>query len=210
MMTVDAMGDACPIPVIKTKKALAELNGNGELEVFVDNEIAVQNVSKMAANAGGDVASEQISEGKYRVAIRLAGDGTTGERDMEEKAEEKQAEKTAGKEKKHTIVVVSSDRMGSGNDELGKVLIKGFIFAVTQLDELPEQMLFYNGGAVLTCEGADTLEDLKNLEAQGVEILTCGTCLDYYGLKEKLQVGSVTNMYAIVEAMNRADKIIRP
>lgn len=206
MITVDAMGDACPIPVIKTKKALAELNGSGELEVFVDNEIAVQNVSKMAANAGGDVASEQISEGKYRVAIRLAGDGTTGERDTEEK----QAEKTAGKEKKHTIVVVSSDRMGSGNDELGKVLIKGFIFAVTQLDELPEQMLFYNGGAVLTCEGADTLEDLKNLEAQGVEILTCGTCLDYYGLKEKLQVGSVTNMYAIVEAMNRADKIIRP
>ena len=190
MITVDAMGDACPIPVIKTKKALAELNGSGELEVFVDNEIAVQNVSKMAANAGGD--------------------GTTGERDTEEKAEEKQAEKTAGKEKKHTIVVVSSDRMGSGNDELGKVLIKGFIFAVTQLDELPEQMLFYNGGAVLTCEGADTLEDLKNLEAQGVEILTCGTCLDYYGLKEKLQVGSVTNMYAIVEAMNRADKIIRP
>lgn len=210
MITVDAMGDACPIPVIKTKKALAELNGSGELEVFVDNEIAVQNVSKMAANAGGDVASEQISEGKYRVAIRLAGDGTTGERDTEEKAEEKQAEKTAGKEKKHTIVVVSSDRMGSGNDELGKVLIKGFIFAVTQLDELPEQMLFYNGGAVLTCEGADTLEDLKNLEAQGVEILTCGTCLNYYGLKEKLQVGSVTNMYAIVEAMNRADKIIRP
>ena len=210
MITVDAMGDACPIPVIKTKKALAELNGSGELEVFVDNEIAVQNVSKMAANAGGDVASEQISEGKYRVAIRLAGDGTTGERDTEEKAEEKQAEKTAEKEKKHTIVVVSSDRMGSGNDELGKVLIKGFIFAVTQLDELPEQMLFYNGGAVLTCEGADTLEDLKNLEAQGVEILTCGTCLDYYGLKEKLQVGSVTNMYAIVEAMNRADKIIRP
>ena len=201
MITVDAMGDACPIPVIKTKKALAELNGSGELEVFVDNEIAVQNVSKMAANAGGDVASEQISEGKYRVAIRLAGDGTAGERDTEE-AEEK--------EKKHTIVVVSSDRMGSGNDELGKVLIKGFIFAVTQLDELPEQMLFYNGGAVLTCEGADTLEDLKNLEAQGVEILTCGTCLDYYGLKEKLQVGSVTNMYAIVEAMNRADKIIRP
>ena len=87
MITVDAMGDACPIPVIKTKKALAELNGSGELEVFVDNEIAVQNVSKMAANAGGDVASEQISEGKYRVAIRLAGDGTTGERDTEEKAE---------------------------------------------------------------------------------------------------------------------------
>ena len=89
MITVDAMGDACPIPVIKTKKALAELNGSGELEVFVDNEIAVQNVSKMAANAGGDVASEQISEGKYRVAIRLAGDGRrkTGREDCRKREE---------------------------------------------------------------------------------------------------------------------------
>lgn len=194
MVTVDAMGDACPIPVIKTKKAIAQMNGCGELEVFVDNEIAVQNVSKMAANEGGDVTSEKIAEGKYRVEIRLS---------SVDKVEKEETEK-------HTIVVVSSDRMGSGNDELGKALIKGFIFAVTQLEKLPEKMLFYNGGAVLTCEGADTLEDLKSLEAQGVEILTCGTCLDYYGMKEKLQVGSVTNMYAIVEAMSQADRIIRP
>lgn len=108
------------------------------------------------------------------------------------------------------VVAVSSDRMGSGNDELGKVLIKGFIFAVTQLDELPKTMLFYNGGATLTTEGSDSLEDLKSLEAQGVEILTCGTCLDYYGLKDKLAVGSVTNMYSIVETLAGADKIIKP
>ena len=85
----------------------------------------------------------------------------------------------------NTVVVVSSDRMGSGNDELGKVLIKGFIFAVTQLDTLPKTMLFYNGGATLTTEDSDSLEDLKSLEAQGVEIMTCGTCLDYYGLKRQ-------------------------
>ncbi len=206
MITVDAMGDACPIPVIKTKKAITEMNGCGELEVFVDNEIAVQNVSKMAANEGGNVSSEQVAEGKYRVEIRFSSEGTDEHAAMNEKGKEV----LTNTEKKHTIVVVSSDRMGSGNDELGKVLIKGFIFAVTQLEELPEKMLFYNGGAVLTCEGADTLEDLKNLEAQGVEILTCGTCLDYYGMKEKLQVGSVTNMYAIVEAMSQADRIIRP
>ena len=108
------------------------------------------------------------------------------------------------------VVVVSSDRMGSGNDELGKVLIKGFIYAVTQLDKLPKTMLFYNGGATLTCEGSDSLEDLKSLEAQGVNIMTCGTCLDYYGIKEKLAVGSVTNMYVIAETMAGADKIIRP
>ena len=109
-----------------------------------------------------------------------------------------------------TVVAVSSDKMGSGNDELGKVLMKGFLFAVTQLDELPKTMLFYNGGATLTTEGSDSLEDLKSLEAQGVEIMTCGTCLDYYGLKEKLAVGTVTNMYSIVETMDQATKVIRP
>ena len=101
-------------------------------------------------------------------------------------------------------------RMGTGNDELGKVLIKGFIYAVTQLDTLPKKMLFYNGGATLTTEGSDSIEDLKSLEAQGVEILTCGTCLDYYHLKDKLVVGGVTNMYSIVESMAEAGKIIRP
>jgi selenium metabolism protein YedF len=112
--------------------------------------------------------------------------------------------------KSNTIVVVSSDRMGTGNDELGKVLIKGFLFAVSQLEELPKTILFYNGGATLTAEGSDSLEDLKAMEAQGVEILTCGTCLDYYGLKEKLAVGSVTNMYHIVETMQAATNVIRP
>ena len=101
-------------------------------------------------------------------------------------------------------------RMGEGNDALGKVLIKGFLFAVSQLDTLPKKILFYNGGATLTCEGSDSLEDLKSMEVQGVEILTCGTCLDYYGLKEKLAVGSVTNMYVIVESMAEASNIIRP
>ena len=100
--------------------------------------------------------------------------------------------------------------MGNGNDELGKVLIKGFLFAVTQLEKLPKTMLFYNGGATLTAEGSDSLEDLKSLEAQGVEILTCGTCLNFYGLTDKLQVGEVTNMYVIAEKMTQADLIVQP
>ena len=100
--------------------------------------------------------------------------------------------------------------MGSGNDELGKVLMKGFIYAVSQLDQLPKTILFYNGGATITTEGSASLEDLKNMEAQGVEIMTCGTCLDYYNLKDKLAVGTVTNMYSIVETMNGAAKILRP
>ena len=76
--------------------------------------------------------------------------------------------------------------------------------------ELPKKMIFYNGGATITCEGSDSLEDLKNLESQGVEIVTCGTCLDYYGMKDKLAVGTVTNMYDIVESMNHAGKIVKP
>lgn len=200
MITVNAMGDNCPIPVIKTKKAMQELTGPETIQVLVDNEIAVQNVTKMASSSGGTVTSEKLGEKEYKVTIQMEGAPAAAE-------EETVCIPDA---RDNTVVVVASDRMGSGNDELGKVLIKGFIFAVTQLDTLPKTMLFYNGGATLTCEGSDSLEDLKSLEAQGVGIMTCGTCLDYYGLKEKLAVGSVTNMYSIVEKLAGAAKILKP
>ena len=200
MITVNAMGDNCPIPVIKTKKAMAALTGPETIEVLVDNEIAVQNVTKMASSSGGKVTSEKLGAAEYKVTIEMEGapaaDGAEAV--------------CAPDARDNTVVVVSSDRMGSGNDELGKGLIKGFIFAVTQLDTLPKTMLFYNGGATLTTEGSDSLEDLKSLEAQGVEIMTCGTCLDYYGLKDKLAVGTVPNMYSIVETMAKAGRIVRP
>lgn len=202
MITVYAVGDNCPIPVIKTKKAMQDITGPETIEVLVDNEIAVQNVSKMAAAQGGEVTSEKSGEKEYKVTIKMQG--------RLEAASEAEEAVCAPDVRSNTIVVISSDRMGSGNDALGKVLIKGFIFAVTQLDTLPNKMLFYNGGATLTTEGSDSLEDLKSLEAQGVEIMTCGTCLDYYNLKDKLAVGSVTNMYSIVEAMAEAQKIITP
>ena len=200
MITVNAMGDNCPIPVIKTKKAIAALTGPETIEVLVDNEIAVQNVTKMATGSGGKVTSEKLGDAEFKVTI-----------EMEGAPEADEAEAVCVPDARdNTVVVVSSDRMGSGNDELGKVLIKGFIFAVTQLDTLPKTMLFYNGGATLTTEDSDSLKDLKSLEAQGVEIMTCGTCLDYYGLKDKLAVGTVTNMYSIVETMAKAGRIVRP
>ena len=200
MITVNAMGDNCPIPVIKTKKAIAALTGPETIEVLVDNEIAVQNVTKMASGLGGKVTSEKLGDAEFKVTIEMEGAPAADE-----------AEAVCVPDARdNTVVVVSSDRMGSGNDELGKVLIKGFIFAVTQLDTLPKTMLFYNGGATLTTEDSDSLEDLKSLEAQGVEILTCGTCLNFYGLPEKLQVGEVTNMYVIAEKMTQADLIVKP
>ena len=201
MITVNAMGDNCPIPVIKTKKAMDALTGPETIEVLVDNEIAVQNVTKMAKGAGGEVSSEKLGEASFKVTVKMQG---------APKNDSQEDPACTPDARSNTIVEVASDRMGEGNDELGKVLIKSFIFAVTQLEQLPKTMLFYNGGATLTTEGSDSLEDLKSLEAQGVEILTCGTCLDYYGLKDKLAVGGVTNMYSIVETMAGAGRIIRP
>ena len=108
------------------------------------------------------------------------------------------------------MIVISSSKMGEGNDELGTVLMNGFLYAIGQQDTLPKTMLFYNGGATLTCEDSPALEDLKSLEAQGVEILTCGTCLNYYGLSDKLKVGEVTNMYVIAEKMTQASRLVKP
>ena len=107
------------------------------------------------------------------------------------------------------VVVISSKAMGHGGDELGTALMKGFIYALSQQETLPTTILFYNGGANIPVEGSVSLEDLKNLEAQGVEILTCGTCLNFYGLTDKLAVGTVTNMYNIVEKLTSASKVIR-
>ena len=112
--------------------------------------------------------------------------------------------------KKNIVVVISSNQMGSGEEELGKSLLKGFIYALSQQDTLPSTILFYNSGAYITSEESASIEDLKSLEAQGVEILTCGTCLNFYGLTDKLQVGEVTNMYVIAEKMTQADLIVQP
>ena len=199
MVTVNAMGDNCPIPVIKTKKAMQALTGPETIEVLVDNEIAVQNVTKLAKEQGGEVSSEKLGEKEYKVTIKMQG------------APAADAEVVCTPDQKgDLIVVVSSDRMGTGNDELGKVLIKGFIYAVTQLDTLPKKMLFYNGGAKLTCDGSECLEDLKELKNRGVKIFTCGTCLNYYELSDKLAVGEVTNMYDIAEKMAAASLIVSP
>jgi len=112
--------------------------------------------------------------------------------------------------KKNIVVVISSAAMGHGGDELGTSLMKGFIYALSQQDELPSAILFYNGGVNLTSEGSASIEDLKSMEAQGVEILSCGTCLNFYGKTDKLMVGEVTNMYTIVEKMTGADLVVKP
>ena len=201
-VVVNAVGDQCPIPVVKATKAIKEMKEAGIVEVHVDNEIAVQNLTKLANSKNLQSSAEKKEEKLFVVTITM--DGA-----IEESAQD-ECISCAPDKRGNTVVAIASERMGHGNDELGKVLMKGFIYALSQLDELPQTILFYNGGATITCEESPSLEDLKNMEAQGVEILTCGTCLDYYGLKEKLAVGSVTNMYEIVEVMENAKTIVRP
>ena len=202
MITVDARGDQCPIPVVKAKQALGQLPEGGLVWVLVDNEIAVQNLTKLGRHQSMEVQSRKLKDKEFEVVI-------ASDKAMVPQPEP-EAKTCMPDARGDTVVAVGSAVMGSGDDQLGAVLMKGFLYALSQMDRLPDTILFYNGGARLTTEGSQSLEDLRNLEAQGVKIRTCGTCLDFYRLKEKLQVGEVTNMYEIAETLAAAGKVIRP
>ena len=204
--TFDARGMACPLPVVNAKKASEEMTNGGTLTVLVDNEIAVQNLTKFGNSKGFTVSSEKKADKDFAVTFQIPENGAAPAT-----AAESAAPTCAPDSKKHGLIaVLSANTMGNGQEQLGKLLMKSFIFALTKQDQLPETILCYNSGAYLTCEGSDSLEDLKSLEAEGVKILTCGTCLDFYNLKEKLAVGGVTNMYEIIEIMENAGTIVRP
>ena len=192
MITVNAMGDVCPIPVIKTRKAIGELGGSGQIEVLVDNETAVRNVTKMAESSGAAVSAEKLGEGKYRVNITVGAgteDGAGPEEGKAQITEDKVCECGADTaDHGHTVVVVPSDKMGNGDDELGHILMKSFLFAVTQLDELRKRWYSIMEGKTYG-GGFPALEDLKSLEEQGVEIMTCGTALTSMGSKINLLWG---------------------
>ena len=193
-MLVDARGKACPEPVVMAIRALDKKRADQAVEVKVDNEAAVHNVMRMAEQKGFEATVQEYSKKDYSVFIG----------GMPEAVEEKVSSED------NTVVAIGANVMGSGNEELGKVLIKGFIYTLTQLPKLPKTIIFYNSGAMLSCEDSDSLEDLRWLENQGVEIQTCGTCLNFFELSDKLAVGTVSNMYTIAETLMKADKVIKP
>ena len=200
--TIDCRGMACPLPVVNAKKASEELQAGDILTVLVDNEVAVQNLQRFASHKGYVSTGEKKSETEYTVVMTITGAGTA--------APEEVIACHQDTRRKGMLVVLSANTMGSGDPKLGTALMKAFVFALTKQDQLPDTILCYNSGAYLTCEGSESLEDLQLLESEGVTILTCGTCLDFYGLREKVAVGGVTNMYEIVERMEAASQIIRP
>lgn len=213
-MRLDERGKQCPLPVIEAKKALEKAAPGTWVEVVVDNEIAVQNLKKLADHKGLEASSEKVSGQELIVKIRSAlkeeEDGKMAENQKEAEPEQEEITCQPDVRDKGMVATISSGLMGQGDEVLGKLLMKSFLYALTQQDRLPGTVLLYNGGAKLSCEGSDSLEDLKELEAQGVEILTCGTCLNHYGLGEKLAVGNATNMYEIVERMTKARLIVKP
>ncbi len=200
---VNAVGKQCPIPVVMAANALKALTVPSVVEVHVDNEIAVQNLTRLAGRYGLPIRSERRDEKLFSVRMEVADLSRLGEVPADEAA-------CVPDSRAGFVVAVESSEMGRGQEALSKTLMKGFLYALGQLEQLPQAILFYNSGAFLTCEGSDSLEDLKNMEAQGVEIYTCGTCLDFYQLQDRLAVGKVTNMYAIVEQLAAAPKVVKP
>ena len=198
---VDAMGKQCPIPVVMTKKVLDKSEKGDEIQIFVDNETAVNNLGRLAGSTGCSFVSKKTENG-YEINLVVKADK------QDRSSEEPEIVCTPPLPGNYTVVI-TSDKMGDGDPELGGILIKGFVYALTQLETPPAVMLFYNGGAKLTAQDSPCIEDLKTLQEQGTEILTCGTCVNFYGLKEPA-VGTVTNMYTIAEKLTQAGKVIRP
>jgi selenium metabolism protein YedF len=229
-MFIDAKGKPCPQPVILAIRALDALQAGETLQVQVDNEAAVENLKRMAQKKGaaadvkadgscwiveivpagapaaqsGAGLSGAVATGGAQSGAALSG-GAQSSLSAEEQAQQICAAPARGP----VVVAIGSAEMGNGDPKLGKILMKSFLYSLTQLDALPQTVLFFNGGVRMTTEGSESIEDLKALEAQGVEILSCGTCLDFYGLKDKLRVGGITNMYVIAQTMAEAGNVVK-
>lgn len=192
---VDCRGLACPQPVIQTKKAMAEAE---KVTTIVDNDTAKMNVSRMASKEGYAVDVEEKDDGIY---LYISKEGAVP---GEAAAPAPMAEAPAGP----TVVLVPSDGVGRGDDELGGILIRSFLHTLNEVEPLPSTVIFINTGVKLTVEGSPVLEDLQLLEQRGVNILACGTCLGYFELKEKLAVGEISNMYTIAETLLSAGNLV--
>lgn len=193
---VDARGLPCPQPVLLTRNALQE---SDTVTTIVDSDTARHNVTRMAEKAGYTVQAEEREDGVYLHITR-------GEVAPAAAPTSVGAPALSGGP---LVLVIPSEIMGRGeHEELGRIIIQGFLHTLNEVSPLPDVLIFFNSGVKLVVEGSPVLEDLRTLAAQGVQILACGTCLGYYGLKEKVAVGEISNMYTIAETMMQAGKIV--
>ncbi len=196
MSVVDCRGLACPQPVMTTKKALDQLE-DGELLVIVDNAVSCNNVERFAQSQGCSVEVEQRGK-DFSLRVRKG----RGRQETEPLQEKERVRKV--------VVYINSHVMGVGEETLGSFLMKAFLKTLLDLETIPNRLILINSGVQLASEGSKVLDSLIALSEKGVEILSCGSCLDFYGLKGKLKVGVVSNMFEIIQAMMEADRLIRP
>lgn len=202
MKTVDAKGKLCPQPLIMTKKALVGMDENETLHIIVDNESSKFNVVKYLEDNGMQV---EIQKNDNLFEIYVAKKGGTIEKSTPEDYCE-----IPTTSKGDYVVCVKTGKLGDGDDELGDILMKGFFNTLPNVDQLPTSVIFVNGGIFLTLKESPILEALKALKAKGVEILVCGTCLEYYKKLDDIEVGQVSNMLDILERVTTAGKILNP
>lgn len=201
IIIVDARGLSCPQPVVLAKQAL---ESSKKVKVIVDNETALENVQRLGNKLGCSVSVEAKSGGLYEIQLIRGADFNKDQLTAAEFCE------TGAAPSGPFVIVFAENKMGRGNDELGTVLIKAFLHTVAGQAKKPDVMIFYNTGVKLTVQGSDVLDDLKQLESEGVQILVCGTCLNYFEIKDKLAAGVVSNMYDIVEIMSSASRLLTP
>ncbi len=187
MKTVDARGKPCPQPVILTRKALAE---SDEVLVLVDDETAESNVTRMAEKAGCRVSCERKADGIY---IHISGSV--------------EQEHTTS-DSRQVVLLLTADTLGRGDAKLGAILTRGLCHTLGEIEPLPTSIILMNSGVRLVVEQSDVLDDLRSLSDRGVQLLACGTCLNHFGLKDKVAVGQVSNMYTIAERLLSADSVI--
>ena len=198
---VNARGLACPQPVVLAKQAF---ESNEQVIVIVDNETALENVNRLGSKLGCEVKIEAKSSKIYEIHLMRNADSNADQNAFVTSCADGQGRPGP------FVIVIAGDKMGRGNDELGYVLVKTFLHTVAEQAQKPDVMIFYNTGAKLTVQGSDVLDDLKKLESKGVQILVCGTCLNYFEIKDKLAVGIVSNMYDIVEIISSAGRLFTP
>jgi len=199
MKIVDARKKACPQPVIMTKKEADE--GALEITVIVDNEIAKENVTKFGLQSKYRVTSENKDDGIYLVLKKEGEDKKVSETLIEVQKEPEVGKGPFG-------YLITTDKLGKGSDDLGRILMKSFLYTLSEKRPYPDFMIFLNAGVKLTSEGSESIDDLMKLKEGGVEIVSCGTCLDFFEIKSKLKVGSVTNMYDIVDKISGSTNTI--
>lgn len=204
MKTVDTRGQLCPAPLIATKRALKETTEGGTFEVITDNKTSLGNLKRFL-NDNGTEFSVSDDHGTWRLLIKK-----TGPLKKTLQPEEYCVTDIPHLSRGNFMVAFTSDIMGEGDKELGRILIVNFIKAIKDLEELPSRMVFYNRGVFLACTGSPAKDYLKDLEKMGVGIFLCATCISYYGLESKVETGVLSNMFEIAQWMASASNIIKP